>query len=120
MKTLRAVHEIHMTVKPGVAGDKSKGLAPVRPEVKAIKPGTRFKAQNEAQEAELLAIGAARVAEDPKDDEVVDISAKPEKAKAKPGPKPKAEKPVETTAEGGEGEGEGEGEGGEGDGSELV
>jgi hypothetical protein len=110
MKTLRAVHEIHMTITPGKPGDKAKGIAPVRPEVKAIPPKTRFKAQNEAQEAELLASGAAVLADDPKDDAVVEVGSTEKKAT-----KPKAAaKPKATEADAGAGGGEG------GDGSELV
>lgn len=59
MKTLRAVNLIHITVKPGKAGDPERGIAPVRPEVKSIAPGTRFKAPSEATESELLKNGSA-------------------------------------------------------------
>lgn len=108
MKTLRAIHTIHMTLTPGKDGDKAKGVAPTRPEVAVIQPGTRFKAQSAEQEAELLGMGAASLAEDPKSDEVVDTSgSKPKKAAAT---KPAAATTTKPT-EGGEGEG---------DGSELV
>lgn len=74
MKTLRAVNTIVMTIEPGKAGDKAKGIPPVRPKTATILPKTRFKAQNAEQEAELLAMGAAVVADNPVDDAVVETT----------------------------------------------
>lgn len=84
MKTLRAVHSIVMTIEPGKAGDKAKGILPVRPKTVTILPKTRFKAQNDEQEAELLKLGAAVVADAPEADPVVDpaVVAAPKKSAA--------------------------------------
>lgn len=60
LKQLLALTEIHMTTAPGKAGDRSKGIPPVAPKVKVIPANAQFKAQSEAQEAEFIAIKAAR------------------------------------------------------------
>ncbi len=114
MKTLRAVNTIVMCVEPGKAGDKAKGIAPIRPKLVTILPKTRFKAQSEQQEDELLSQGAAVIAEDLKADPVIDPTADtkpktPAKSKAKAAEKPaEAEKP--DAPEAGEGEGDDDGE----------
>lgn len=70
MKTLRAVNTIIMTLEPGKNGDKMRNLPPERPKSVTIQPRTRFKAQNQEQEDDLLAQGAAIIAGDPVDDDV--------------------------------------------------
>ena len=62
MKTLRAVHTIHVTIAPGKPGNVDKGIAPVRPKVREIAPGTLFKAMSKEQEEDLLARSAAVLA----------------------------------------------------------
>lgn len=62
-----AVTVIQRAIKPGVRGDKSKGIAPIRPETQTIKPGTIFNASTTVKEGalrseydELYAAGAIR------------------------------------------------------------
>jgi hypothetical protein len=62
-----AVTVIQRATKPGVRGDKSKGIAPIRPEMQTIKPGTIFNASTVVKQGmsrseydELLAAGAIR------------------------------------------------------------
>lgn len=120
MKTLRAVNTIVMTIEPGKAGDKAKGIAPVRPKSVQIMPKTRFKAQNAEQEKELLDMGAAVVAEAVDEDAVADTavvkSVKPSQKdkveKAEADAKAKAEADAAAKADAGDG--------GNGDGSDLV
>lgn len=91
LKKLRAINEIHRTLEPGTAGDKSKNLAPVRPQTEILKPGTYFMAMSQDQQDELLASGAAvlsaSASRDSLDEEdegdVVETKTKP-KAPAKP------------------------------------
>jgi cell division protein FtsN len=95
MKTLRAVNTIVMTLEPGKAGDKAKGIPPVRPKTVEIKPKTRFKAQNQDQENDLLAQGAAVVAEPLTEDVVTETVVTTE---AKPKATTKAEKAAAAAA----------------------
>lgn len=81
MKTLRAKHTIHMTVKPGVAGDRATGLKAIPPEVKKIAPKGLFKAQDADQENTLLASGAAEIFAE---DDAPATSTKPATPAAKP------------------------------------
>lgn len=85
LKTLIAVTTIHITITPGKAGDKAKGVSPTPPVVKILPPKTRFQAADEAQQAELIASGGARLATDeetPKANEIVKIKTEG-KSKAK-------------------------------------
>lgn len=59
-ETLVAVHEIHRCKKPGSKGDKEKGIAPTKPEVQIIKPGTRFVPKDDKERTHLVGSGAAR------------------------------------------------------------
>lgn len=83
MKTLRAINTIVMTIEPGKNGDKMKGTPPVRPVAATILPRMRFKAQNQEQEDDLLAQGAAVVAEHPADDSVMETTVKSTKPAVK-------------------------------------
>lgn len=122
MKTLRAVHTIHMTLKPGVAENKITGVKRVPPEVKELKPGTRFVAQSAEQEAELLAWGAAVVIDTTPEPEAAPVAPAPtsgkkptkaEKAAAEAAAKAAEEAAAKTDAgadEDGDGDGEGDGD----------
>ena len=90
-----AVTVIHRCTKPGVRGDKAKGIASVKPETQVIKPGTLFTVDQD-EFKELFAAGAIRVP-DPDEKvyvpvsvaEVADEDEKPAKpAKAAAGGKP--------------------------------
>jgi uncharacterized protein YlxW (UPF0749 family) len=63
MKRLFALTTIHVTTALGIAGNKLTGVAAVAPQVKEIPAGSFFKAMNEEQQAELIALKAARVAD---------------------------------------------------------
>lgn len=88
-----AVTVIHRTVKPGVRGDASKGIAPIKPEVQIVKPGTIFLV-DATEYAELSKAGAIRLPE--KDEKVavgIENVAVPEEAPAEKkaaAPKPTA------------------------------
>lgn len=51
--TLKAITEIHRTIKPGVAADKNKGIPPKAPEVQIIKPGAVFEARSKDEYDDL-------------------------------------------------------------------
>lgn len=55
----RARTEVHITEKPGKAGDKAKGVPPVPPVVKIIPAGGKLSIDPESETAkELVAAGA--------------------------------------------------------------
>ena len=85
-----AVTVIHRTVENGVRGDKAKGIAPIKPVVKIIKPGTIF-GVTASEFEELMATGAIRVP-DKNEKVVVSLShaAVVEEEDDAPAPKPKA------------------------------
>ena len=87
LKSLIAITDIEMTVTPGKAGDRSKGIAPVQPKTKTIKTGTIFKARDKAEQDEFFALACVResdLTDDDEDDEGLDLkkAEKAEKAKA--------------------------------------
>ena len=57
---LTANNTIHMAVKPGVAGDRAKGVVGTPPEMRVIETGVSFYASGD-QCDELLASGAASI-----------------------------------------------------------
>lgn len=75
-----AKHLIPMTVTPGKPGDKAKGIAPVKPKVKEIKPGERIMLDPEDDETKFL-LSAGAVEKAPSDDEKGATSAKAAPAK---------------------------------------
>jgi hypothetical protein len=54
-----ALNTILRTLKPGVHGDKAKGIPATKPEVQEIKPGTTFMSSGKELEA-LRAAGSVR------------------------------------------------------------
>ncbi|MDD3030305.1 MAG: hypothetical protein PHS57_08565 [Alphaproteobacteria bacterium] len=58
MLNLKAIHTIYRTSKPGKAGDKKNGIAPVPPVTEEIQPGKRFTCSDE-DGAFFLKTGAA-------------------------------------------------------------
>jgi hypothetical protein len=60
MLTLVATAKIRLTVKPGVAGDRKNGIAPVRPVVEDIPAGRLFIVKTEAEAEDLVSRGLAR------------------------------------------------------------
>lgn len=83
-----ARHLIPMTVKPGKAGDKAKGVAPLPPQIIEIKPGNRVMFDPEATETQFLLEAGAIIKADKDDDKApINLKPAPEK-KAAPAPKP--------------------------------
>ena len=79
-KKVIAITEIHRTIEPGVAGDKSKGIRPKPPKVQIIAPKTVFMASTKADRDDgtsefdrLLKSGAIR---EPEKDEKVAVDIK--------------------------------------------
>ena len=76
-KKVIAVTEIHRTIKPGQRGDKSKGIAPVKPTVQIIAPKTVFMASTEADRddgtSEFDRLLAAKAIREPEKDEKVQV-----------------------------------------------
>ena len=79
-KKVIAITEIHRTIEPGVAGDKSKGIRPKPPKVQIIAPKTVFMAStvkdrddDSSEFSRLLASGAIR---EPEKDEKVAVDIK--------------------------------------------
>lgn len=77
-KKVIAVTEIHRTIAPGEAGDKSKGIRPKPPKVQIIAPKTVFMASTTKDRDDdtsefdrLLAVGAIR---EPEKDEKVAVN----------------------------------------------
>lgn len=58
MLHLKAIHTIYRTTKPGKAGDKKNGIAPIPPVTEEIQPGKRFTCSDE-DGAFFLKTGAA-------------------------------------------------------------
>ena len=69
---VQAITTVHLTVTPGKAGDKEKGIAPVRPKQKVIQPGTLF-VLDKAEFEELASLGAVKAV---KDTDKVEVDAK--------------------------------------------
>lgn len=57
--SMKAVHAITRAKEPGKAGDKAKGIPPVRPVTEDIKPGTIFNAASQKEFDFLKGSGAA-------------------------------------------------------------
>lgn len=79
-KKVIAITEIHRTLAPGEAGDKSKGIRPKPPKVQIIAPKTVFMAStvkdrddDSSEFSRLLASGAIR---EPEKDEKVAVDIK--------------------------------------------
>lgn len=110
LKTLIAVATIHITVTPGKAGDRAKGVSPVPPVVKILPAKTRFQAADEAQQAELIASGGARLATDeetPKANEIVKITTE---TKTKPKAADEDQEPDDDEGRDDDDEGDGDGD----------
>lgn len=93
-----AKHLIQMTTKPGKPGDRAKGIAPVRPEIKEIKPGERIMLDPEDSDTKLFLSNGAVVKADKEDEK----KATPTKAPAKKAAP--AKKPAASTDEGKDGD----------------
>jgi hypothetical protein len=65
MKPVIATTVIHRTIKPGIRGDKSKGIPATKPEVQIIKTGTRFIPKDQAEFLELKKAGAIKMPDEP-------------------------------------------------------
>ena len=63
-QTVIAVNVVHRTVKPGKAGDRLHGVAPVRPKIEIIAANTRFTCKDQDEFDELMAMGAIRTLTD--------------------------------------------------------
>ena len=130
-KKVIAITEIHRTIEPGVAGDKSKGIRPKPPKVQIIAPKTVFMASTKADRDDdtsefdrLLKSGAIR---EPEKDEKVAVDIKnivPEDDAnaAKTGTKKSvnAKSSQTTGTKAGENKGSGEDGGSKGAGDDLV
>lgn len=77
-----ARHLIPMTLTPGKAGDKAKGIAPVAPKVKEVKPGERIMLDPEDAETKFLLANGAIVKADADDDRAPAKAAAPAKKAA--------------------------------------
>jgi hypothetical protein len=103
-----ALHLMPIVLVPGKAGDKAKGVAPVKPKMQNINPGDRIMLDPEDTETQFyLDAGAIRKARDDDDTKPVQIGTK-KKATAKPAassgdggktsePKPTAKEPKDMT-----------------------
>jgi len=60
---LIAITQIEVTLALGQAGDSTKGLPSMPPKTLSVAPGTLFIAADKDQEYQLVAMGAARLAE---------------------------------------------------------
>lgn len=105
-----AKHLIPLTVAPGKAGDKAKGIAPVKPKVKEITPGERVMMDPEDETTKfLLEQGALELA--PTDDaKAVTKTTEPAKKTSAPAKKTTASKTTASKKD----------EGSSDDGSDLV
>lgn len=65
MDTVIATTVIHRATKPGVRGDKSKGIPATKPEVQIIRPGARFQPKDQAEYDELMKSGAIKLPDQP-------------------------------------------------------
>lgn len=76
-KTFRAITEVHITEEPGKRGDKAKGVRPVKPKVKIIAAGSKFKIDPDADETKsLLAASAIEAVKDDEDKNPVEVKPK--------------------------------------------
>jgi len=89
-KLYKAKNEIHITTKPGKAGDKAKGIAATPPEVTVIPAGGKFTIDPDSDAAkQLIGSGTITPASDDPDPGVTKI-ATAKKAPAKKAPAKKA------------------------------
>lgn len=89
-----ARHLIPMTLKPGKAGDKAKGIAPVAPTIQEIKPGDRIMFDPDAKETKFL-LDAGAIVKANKDDEKAPVTFKVAKEKPSAAPKKDDKPPAE-------------------------
>lgn len=76
-KIYDAIHEVHITTKPGKPGDRAKGIAPTPPEKTIVEAGTRVSLSPDADlTEELLAAGAIRLADIKTDKAATKVAAK--------------------------------------------
>ncbi len=117
MKPLFALHEIHMTAEPGVAGTRDTPAKP--PKEIVVKVGEPFHALSEEDHEFFLKNGAARLASE---SEARDLE--PPKAKKAAEKKAATDKPTDTKKAAAQGADAGAGAdttvGGDGDGQSLV
>lgn len=95
--------EVHITEKPGKAGDKAKGVAPVPPVVKIIPAGGKLTIDPDSDAAkELVAAGAIIPHKEENAQSVTKIGTP--KAAARKAPAKKAAAKKDDDAAGGEGD----------------
>ena len=83
-----ARHLIPMTITPGKSGDKSKGIAPVKPVVKEINPGERVMLDPDHVDTKFFLESGAIVLADKDDDKApTGKTAAPAKKTAAPAKK---------------------------------
>lgn len=70
MTKVIAITEIHRTVEPGAPGDKQKGIAPVKPTVQIIPPGSII----ETTGSELADLRRLKAVRDPLPGEKIGVS----------------------------------------------
>ena len=118
MKPLFALHEIHMTAEPGVAGTRDTPAKP--PKEIVVKVGEPFHALSEEDHEFFLKNGAARLATE---SEARDLEP-PKAKKAAEKKKAATDKPTDTKKAAAQGADTGTGAdttvGGDGDGQSLV